>query len=592
MNMHNFHIPVLGLAFSIDTPIKVAHLGIDSVVSIVDDELLEQVRKVYSEKHNRTFLPIHSNTSDARAKRITAYLDLVKELVDNQIQRFKKACTLDEAKYCFELLPANSEIRQMFRRLLSAGDDEQTLAFARNQVRAGSIDVNIMTKVDRINYRGGRALDKEYNDAHAALRGFAKSKLQSSLVLSAGLNPSLYSYIASFEDFFPDQSGSFAKRLVLKVSDYRSALIQGKFLAKKGLWVSEFRIESGLNCGGHAFATEGHLMGPILQEFKEKRSELQQTLYSAFESALVASDRMVPEYRPKLKVTAQGGVGTADEHNFLINNYELDSVGWGSPFLLVPEATCVDGGTREQVRRAEEKDLYLSKISPLGVPFNNLKNSTKDIEKENAIGNHKPGSPCVKKYLAFSKEFTDKPLCTASRKYQDLKIKDLKAQKLNEESYRKAYQKLTEKACICTGLATPFLLENKLDTKKSGSGVSICPGPNMAYFSKIVSLKNMIDHIYGRIDIIVRDDRPHMFIKELGLYMDHIKKQIESAAVDASQMTYKKIQEFMKNLEAGITYYQNLDVPLNFKMKQKFDESLTQAKTKLLVWLGETEPAL
>ena len=44
------------------------------------------------------------------------------------------------------------------------------------------------------------------------------------------------------------------------MSDFRSALIQGKFLAKKGLEVAEFRIESGLNCGGHAFATDGHLM--------------------------------------------------------------------------------------------------------------------------------------------------------------------------------------------------------------------------------------------------------------------------------------------------------------------------------------------
>jgi hypothetical protein len=26
-----------------------------------------------------------------------------------------------------------------------------------------------------------------------------------------------------------------------------------------------------LNCGGHAFATEGHLLGPILEEFKQRK---------------------------------------------------------------------------------------------------------------------------------------------------------------------------------------------------------------------------------------------------------------------------------------------------------------------------------
>ena len=37
---HTFHIPVMGTGFTLDTPLKVAHLGIDSVVSIVDDVLI------------------------------------------------------------------------------------------------------------------------------------------------------------------------------------------------------------------------------------------------------------------------------------------------------------------------------------------------------------------------------------------------------------------------------------------------------------------------------------------------------------------------------------------------------------------------
>lgn len=45
---HTFHIPVMGLAFTIDSPIKVARFGIDSVMSIVEYNLLEMARDQYS----------------------------------------------------------------------------------------------------------------------------------------------------------------------------------------------------------------------------------------------------------------------------------------------------------------------------------------------------------------------------------------------------------------------------------------------------------------------------------------------------------------------------------------------------------------
>ena len=40
---HSFHIPVMGTGFTIDTPLKVARYGISSVISLVDDVLIEQV---------------------------------------------------------------------------------------------------------------------------------------------------------------------------------------------------------------------------------------------------------------------------------------------------------------------------------------------------------------------------------------------------------------------------------------------------------------------------------------------------------------------------------------------------------------------
>ena len=139
----------------------------------------------------------------------------------------------------------------------------------------GDIDVNIMTKLDKVNTgRNQEQLPVEFTDALASLRGFAQSDLNSSVVLSAGLNPRLFSYMGQRPEFFPDENGNLKKRVILKVSDYRSALIQGKILAKKGIWISEFRIESGLNCGGHAFPSHGFLLGPILEEFKTHRTSI------------------------------------------------------------------------------------------------------------------------------------------------------------------------------------------------------------------------------------------------------------------------------------------------------------------------------
>ena len=42
-SIHTFNIPVMGLAYTIDSPIRVAHLGISSVISIMDDELIEKM---------------------------------------------------------------------------------------------------------------------------------------------------------------------------------------------------------------------------------------------------------------------------------------------------------------------------------------------------------------------------------------------------------------------------------------------------------------------------------------------------------------------------------------------------------------------
>lgn len=559
--VHSFHIPVLGTGYTVDTPIKVAQYGIDSVISLADDTLIEKMRELYSEKFGLPFQAISDAIDDFRAKRITAYLDMIDKIVKDKLEEIKNSIHKkgNELEKYFELLPDFSALKIEYQKKLNEfGQGSKIHQWLHQNIKAGSIDVNIMTKLDKENYKGSEKLPVEYNDAHAALRGFAMSKLESSIVLSAGMNPRLSSYFENFEDFYPDAEGKLKKEIILKVSDYRSALIQGKFFAKKGLWVSEYRIESGLNCGGHAFASDGFLLGPILDEFKRNRETLIQDIHNLCAKTLKEKNKFVPEQPMPVKFTAQGGVGTSNEHEFLLQYYNLDSIGWGTPFLLVPEASNVDDATMKLLSDAKEEDLYLSGISPLGVPFNSVRNTTKDIEKDNLTKEGKPGSICTKRFLVSNNEFSEKMICTASRTYQRTKIEELKSKELPTSEFEKQYNKIVEKACLCLGLASTTLMVNNLPAEGNSRGVSICPGPNMAYFSGKFSLKEMVDHIYGRKNIIIRDDRPNLFVKELSAYYDYLKKQIDDEMKPIAESSAKKFQTFKKNLLEGIEYYKEL----------------------------------
>lgn len=549
---HSFYIPVMGVGFTLDTPIKVAKYGISSVISLVQDDVIEQAREFYAKTFKKEYKPIALTEVNYRASRITAYLNLVNEIVKQEFDGLKQ--NLTDLKTYFDYLPSTSELKQRYLSLSSEktfdslADFESLLPL----LKTGNIDVNIMSKLNRID-------EKEIHlpEALAALKGFAESDLDAALVISAGVNPKLVSFLEEFKDFFPTQRKNEAKKqVILKVSDFRSAIIQGKMLAKKGIWVSEFRIESGLNCGGHAFATNGLLLGKVLEEFKTKRLELETELQKLYFDNL-AERGIEVSAAPLMKITVQGGVGTAQEHEFLKAHYGVDDVGWGSPFLLVPEATSVDEQTLIKLAEADEKDIYLSNASPLGVRYNNLRNSGADLLRKERIEKGKPGSPCFKKHVAINNEFTEEFICTASREYQKKKIQALQAENLSEEEYKLAYEKVVEKECICDGLAVSFLKKYNLTTKRNNPEASVCPGPNLAYFNRIYSLKEMIDHIYDRQNLICLT-RPNMFLKELSLYVDYFKEEWQKFKDDTNVKKQKELREFKSNLKDGIAYYHAL----------------------------------
>ncbi|MFC1485464.1 hypothetical protein ACFL55_00360 [Candidatus Latescibacterota bacterium] len=555
---HTFHIPVMGTGFTVDTALRVAKYGISSVISLVDDVLIEQMRKVHSERAGEPYREITASDENTRSRRITAYLNLVDRLVRQQIEQVRTSPYEpgSEITHYFEMLP-DSPLRKRYHDMLSTSDREEQSRMQdilRRHVVSGSIDVNIMTKLDRNRYQDGRMLPKEHSDAMTALKGFAESTLHSSIVFSAGMNSSLYSYLPVFDDFYPDESGVLKKKVVLKVSDYRSAVVQGKYLAKRGIWVSEYRIESGLNCGGHAFATKGYLMGPILEEFKRRKQELIETLFQIYLSNLRSSGRKPADVPPEVRITVQGGISTAGEQQLLMTYYDVDGTGWGTPFLLVPEVTNVDDPHLEKLIGATEQDVRLSDHSPIGIPFWSLENSASEEARKQRIRKGRPGSPCTKGLLALDGEFSDIPLCQASRTYQERKLASLQEEAGSTETLAALREDILGKSCICHDLGGGATIRNGID---GNAKTAVCPGPNIVYFSNIATLRGMVDHIYGRASLPICADFPHIFIRELKIYVDYLRDEIQKFSRELSAQTQKYLSEFIDNLQSGIEYYQD-----------------------------------
>ena len=210
----------MGLAYTIDSPIRVAKYGISSVISIIDDDLIEKMNAFYSEKFSLPYQEITQKIHDYRAERITSYLNLVDKIVKEKFNNFKTE--LAESKLALEgymaTLPNKSEIKKGLQDLMNDGISfkENIKKFLEENLSPGDIDVNIMTKVDKDNFIKEEQLPIDFNDAHASLRGFANSNLNSSVVLSAGMNPRLYSYFENFKDFFPDFNYTLKKKIIRK----------------------------------------------------------------------------------------------------------------------------------------------------------------------------------------------------------------------------------------------------------------------------------------------------------------------------------------------------------------------------------------
>lgn len=179
-----------------------------------------------------------------------------------------------------------------------------------------------------------------------------------------------------------------------------------------------------------------------------------------------------------------------------------------------------------------------------------------------------PGSPCVKKYLSTNTEFTQQPICTASRQYQRLKIQQLQSLALPANKYRAQFEAITEKICLCEGLCASAFIKNNMLKPRESRAVAVCPGPNLAYFKGVYQLDEMVKHIYGQLNLLQNVERPNLFINELNLYIDYLRKDISTHLKGWTDKKEKYLLKFKNQLQEGINYYKELLPQLTGQTKE------------------------
>jgi hypothetical protein len=167
------------------------------------------------------------------------------------------------------------------------------------------------------------------------------------------------------------------------------------------------------------------------------------------------------------------------------------------------------------------------------------------------VAEGKPGSPCPKHILVSNTEFTEKPICLASRKYQKIKLEKINKMNISADEKARLCKKVMEKTCICDHLGNGALIDLGIAEEKK-SPQSICPGPNIEWFCKFYTLSEMVDHIYGRGPSLVSSERPHMFAKEIEMYVEYFEKMVADSSLTTAAIN--ALLEFKNNLEAGLDF--------------------------------------
>ena len=236
--------------------------------------------------------------------------------------------------------------------------------------------------------------------------------------------------------------------------------------------------------------------------------------------------------------------------------------------------TNVDPAHLSKLAAATAKDVVLSNNSPLGVPFWNLRESASENARRKRIADGKPGSLCTKGYGKVDSEFTDQPICRSSSIYQRLKLKQLAEMDLPKWSRDAAREDIIAKSCICHDLAGGATVKYDID---QAATPAICCGPSIANFTRIVTLDEMVGHIYGRKSVLARKPRVHMLMRELQLNIACLRNDVRQLARGIWPGQPRHLEAIKSNLLTQVAYYQQYYSQMLGGNKERYRRDLDNA---------------
>jgi hypothetical protein len=104
----------------------------------------------------------------------------------------------------------------------------------------------------------------------------------------------------------------------------------------------------------------------------------------------------------------------------------------------------------------------------------------------------------------------------------------------------------------------------------------------------------MVNHIYGKLNLLNTTDRSHMFINELRLYSDYFQKEVKVLTTNYSEKQSRTLENFKSNLLKGIQYYNEVINELKEESQEyrlKMKEELKDFESKILSTLVPQIPA-
>ena len=127
--------------------------------------------------------------------------------------------------------------------------------------------------------------------------------------------------------------------------------------------------------------------------------------------------------------------------------------------------------------------------------------------------------------------------------------------------------------------------------KNTSTAVAVCPGPNLAYFSGVFTLKQMVDHIYGRINLLNAVKRSNLFVNELRMYVSYLEKEIEKNIDTITANKSRQLRTFQQNLLKGIEYYHTLTASIKNETTHYIEEMKEELASFERIIAAMTVPA-